>query len=528
MFRYFMLALVATISFRISAQDVIPLYKDPLPGSENWDWSEAISKYSPEDSRFVYNISKPSVTVYSPPYYLKTGTAVVVAPGGGFHFLNWDNEGTKVAKWLNSKGITAFVLKYRVAKSITDDPAKELSLQMADPEMLNNKIAPIVKLAMEDGLAAIEYIRSNAVTYEVNPDQIGMMGFSAGATLTMSVAYNANKNNRPNFIAPIYAYEPAIIGSQLPQKKTPIFLAVAGDDELQIVPHSLSIYKKWFSDGHPAELHVYQKGGHGFGMKEQDLPTDTWHERFGEWLQLHDYHKKLYPNKYEKLYGQEAVAKGKIEGIKKMQNDYAFLERYKTENAEVPPSKSGEQRVVFLGNSITEGWANDNPAFFTDNNFIGRGISAQTSVQLLLRFRQDVINLNPKAVVIHIGTNDVAENTGPFDPDYTMSNIESMAELARANKIKVILATVVPTTQFQWNRKLGDRSDMIVDLNNRIKKYAHDNGISVIDYHTALRNNKNGMDPDIAADGVHPSMKGFKIMEETALPVIRKTLNSQE
>ena len=258
-------------------------------------------------------------------------------------------------------------------------------------------------------------------------------------------------------------------------------------------------------------------------MRTQNLPTDTWYERFGAWLHLQGYLKKLYPNKYEKLYGEDAVARGKVEKVKQLQNDYAQLQRYQTENKAMAAT-SKNQCVVFLGNSITEGWIKTDSTFFAQNNFIGRGISGQTSPQLLLRFRQDVIELNPAAVVIHIGTNDVAENTGPYDPKYTMGNIQSMVELARVNNIKVILASVLPATKFEWNRKLGDRSAMILDLNQRLKTYAEMENIPYVDYHSAMTNDQNGMDPEIAADGVHPTEKGFEIMKKLLLPVIQKTL----
>jgi lysophospholipase L1-like esterase/dienelactone hydrolase len=455
---------------------------------------------------------------------LATGTAVIVAPGGAFHFLSIESEGTDVAKWLNSKGIAAFVLKYRVARSYTDDPVEELSPLMNDFKKLDEKNAPIVKLAMADGIAALSYVRQHAEEFEINPDKIGIMGFSAGATLAMSVAYNADEESRPNFLAPIYVYEPSIIGSEIPDEKTPIFLAVAGDDQLNMVPYSLNIYKKWFEKGHPAEIHIYEKGGHGFGMKKQNLPTDSWYERFGEWLQLQGYLKKLYPNKYEILYGEEAVARGKIERVKQMQIDYADLARYKEANKKITPPIAGEKRVVFLGNSITEGWVRALPGFIEDNNFIGRGIGGQTSAQLLLRFRQDVVQLRARIVVLHIGINDVAENTGPYDPNFTMSNIQSMVEIAKANEIKIILASVLPSTKFEWNRALGDRSDMILDLNKRIKAYAEMENVPYVDYHSAMKNEQNGMDPDIAEDGVHPSLKGYKIMQELVLPVILKSL----
>ena len=149
-----------------------------------------------------------------------------------------------------------------------------------------------------------------------------------------------------------------------------------------------------------------------------------------------------------------------------MQTNYAQLERYKTANMALNEPTANENRVVFLGNSITEGWVNVDSAFFAAHHFIGRGISGQTSPQLLLRFRQDVLDLKPKAVVIHIGTNDIAENTGPYSAEFTMDNIQSMIEIAKANDIKVILTAVLPTTIYSWKRQLGDCSGLIIDLNN--------------------------------------------------------------
>jgi lysophospholipase L1-like esterase/acetyl esterase/lipase len=517
--------LLVIFTSRGYAQEVIQLYEGKAPGSEKWDWSEQTSTNNNFNTEVVYNVGEPTITAYLPPYHLATGTAVVVAPGGAFHILSINNEGVDVAKWLNSKGIAAFVLKYRLARSYTDDPVQELVAKMTDFDKLDKVNAPIVPLAMADGLAAIKYVRDHAEELEVDPGKIGIMGFSAGATLAMSVAYNGTEENKPNFVAPIYAYEPAIIGNTLPKEKTPIFVAVAGDDQLGMVPYSLNIYRKWFEAGHPAELHVFEKGGHGFGMRTQNLPTDKWMDRFWDWLKLHGYNKKLYPSKYEKLYGEEAIELGRRQEGERLRNDFGGMARYKAANIKVMPPKPGEKRVVFLGNSITDAWPRIDSSFFKDNHYIGRGISAQTSSQLLVRFQQDVVNLQPVAVLIHIGTNDVAENTGPYDPELTMGNIRSMAEIARANNIKVILASVLPHTKFEWRRELGNRSDMIVDLNRRIKGYADQNGIPYLDYHSAMKNAENGMDPELAEDGVHPTPEGYQIMAKMAKEVIDRMLN---
>jgi lysophospholipase L1-like esterase/dienelactone hydrolase len=512
------------IGFYANAQQVIQLYNGKPKGSENWTWSEQTSTKNMFNTDVVYNVSQPTITAYLPPKELATGTAIIVAPGGAFHTLSINSEGVDVAKWLNSKGVAAFVLKYRVARSFTDDPVKELAEKMSDFKKLDEENAPIVPLATDDGLAAMKYVREHAKGMDIDPNKIGFMGFSAGGTLTMSVVYTANETNRPNFVAPIYAYEPAVLGSTIPKEKTPIFVAVAGDDQLGMMSMSINIYKKWFDAKQPAELHIYEKGGHGFGMRKQNLPTDSWYERFGDWLKLQGYLKKLYPNKYEKQFGEEATSQYQIQEWERMKTDFGFLARYKNANAKINPPKVNENRVVFLGNSITEAWVRTDSAFFARNNYIGRGISGQSSVQTLIRFRQDVLALQPKVVIIQMGTNDIAENTGLYAEDFTFGNIQSMVEIAKANKINVILASVLPATNFEWRRSLGDRSAMILALNKRIKTYADTNNIAFVDYHILMKNDKNGMNPDIAPDGVHPSPKGYKIMEDAVQKVILKTL----
>ena len=240
----------------------------------------------------VYNVSQPTITAYLPDAANATGTAVIIAPGGGFHTLSINSEGVDVAKYLNSKGVAAFVLKYRLVHSLSEDPVKELMAKMGTPQ-LDKDNASVVPLALQDGLEAMKYVRNHAKDFNINTNRIGFMGFSAGGTVTMSVIYNATDENRPNFIAPIYVYAGAIIGSEIPKANTPIFIAVAGDDQLGLTLNSVDIYKKWFEAKQPAELHIYEKGGHGFGMKKNNVPTDTWYERFGEWLKMQGYLKKI-------------------------------------------------------------------------------------------------------------------------------------------------------------------------------------------------------------------------------------------
>lgn len=286
-----LLSILLTVGFLFStnAQKVISLYEGKAKGSENWTWEEAISEKNIFNTKIVYNVSSPTITAYLPEK--PNGTAVIIAPGGAFHTLSIDNEGTDVAKWLNAKGITAFVLKYRVARSFTDDPVKELMGKMGNFKALDEENAPVIPLATQDGLTAVKYIRDHAKELNLDPKKIGFMGFSAGGTLTMSVVYSADDSNRPNFVAPIYAYENAIIGTNMPKEKTPIFIAVASDDQLGFMPHSINIYRKWFDAKQPAELHIYEKGGHGFGMRKTGISTDGWIDNFGNWLKMQGYLK---------------------------------------------------------------------------------------------------------------------------------------------------------------------------------------------------------------------------------------------
>ena len=214
-----------------------------------------------------------------------------------------------------------------------------------------------------------------------------------------------------------------------------------------------------------------------------------------------------------------------MEVMAQKNNDWARLGRYAKANKELPAPAKKEKRVVFMGNSITEGWVKIRPDFFEENGYIGRGIGGQTSYQFVVRFRPDVINLKPKLVVINAGTNDVAENTGPFDLQTTFGNIVSMVELAKANKIKVILTSVLPAAKFGWNKKITDAPDKIEALNALIKEYAKKNKIPYVDYYTPMVTGADrALNPAYSKDGVHPTAAGYEVMEALIKPVIDKAL----
>ena len=203
--------------------------------------------------------------------------------------------------------------------------------------------------------------------------------------------------------------------------------------------------------------------------------------------------------------------------------DWANLHKYEKANAEVGLPKANEDRVVFMGNSITEGWVRNDPEFFNSNSFIGRGISGQTTAQMLIRFRPDVMDLKPKAVVILAGTNDIAANKGPVTIENTAGNIFSMVELAQANGIKVVLASVLPANRYSWRPAIYP-ADKIIELNKLIKAYAEEHDIVYLDYYTPMVDDEKGLKAAYSIDGVHPTTEGFDVMEPLVQKAIEKAL----
>jgi lysophospholipase L1-like esterase len=198
--------------------------------------------------------------------------------------------------------------------------------------------------------------------------------------------------------------------------------------------------------------------------------------------------------------------------------DWANFGKYAEANKTV-----SEGAVVFMGNSITEGWVNIHPNFFANNNYVGRGISGQVTAQMLVRFRKDVIGLKPKVVVILAGTNDIAQNQGYISLDNIFGNIVSMCELAKINKIKVIVCSVLPAYQYPWRKDLHP-ADSVIALNNMLKEYADANKIIYIDYHATMKDERNGLPDKYSYDGIHPNQEGYLIMESLVKPAIDKAL----
>jgi lysophospholipase L1-like esterase/dienelactone hydrolase len=518
------LLLISTFVF---AQKNINLYSSIAPGSENWNWSESEIK-TPDGNTIAYNVVIPTLSIYLPDKSKATGTAMLIAPGGAFHILSMESEGYAVAKMLQEKGVAAFVLKYRLVQLKSNNPFGELGDKMKDFKKLDEENAPLIELAIKDAQTALKYIRDNATTYDIYPDKVGMMGFSAGGTLTLGTFYASTPETKPNFIAPIYPYVPAVdYLKNIPKEPYPIFIALADNDNLGFAPANAQLYLDWHNAGQAAEMHIYEKGLHGFGMNKNKIPTDTWHERLTDWMKLQGYLKKKHPQPWEVGKTEEQLEGEVKRNTERERRDWTNLGRYRDANVQIRKSKSGKSRVVLTGDSITDGWAYSSPVFFEKNNYVGRGISGQTSPQTLLRFRQDVIDLKPKVVVINIGINDIAENTGDYAPEFTLGNYRSMIEIANVNKIKVILASVLPAYQFPWRMEISDVPAKVIALNEGIKKLAKEYRVTYLDYFNALKDERNGLSKEMAADGVHPTKECYAIMEKMLKETIDKVLGEQ-
>ncbi|SRR5258708_6464240 len=266
---------------------VIALWPEGAPRSGDWFQREQETYLPPPyDVKIVRNIAQPILTAYLPDLSLATGSAVIVCPGGGFHFLSIDTEGTEVARWLCARGVAAFVLQYRLLQmeEREEEFIKQMQERFSNLEKLGGLMKQAEPLAVADGQQAIRVVRKRAADWGVAPDRIGILGFSAGGAVTVGAAMQYDEESRPNFAAPIYT-APYGEGIAVPTDAPPLFILLASDDPL-VAGASLPLYSAWRAAGHQVELHIYAQGGHGFGMKKQGLPSDHWIDRFGDWLQF--------------------------------------------------------------------------------------------------------------------------------------------------------------------------------------------------------------------------------------------------
>lgn len=271
---FFLCLFLASAAFAAEPQ-TIPLWPGTPPGSKPADYPETITVANDGFHR-VSNVTTPTLRVFLPDAGSATGAAVIVCPGGGFRWLSIDHEGIDVARWLNANGVAAFVLKYRLIR--TGDSEEH------GPGVSEKRIQELKPLAAADGLQAIRLVRSRAKEWSLDPQRIGIIGFSAGGYVAAAAALQFDAESRPDFAAPIY---PLVPDDATPPRNAPLLFIVQADDD-KTVPtpeNSVRLYEAWHKAGIAAELHIYSRGGHGFGMKKRGLPVDTWPARLIDWLQ---------------------------------------------------------------------------------------------------------------------------------------------------------------------------------------------------------------------------------------------------
>ena len=275
------------------AAGVFAIWPGTPPGSESWTWKEQIDVRG--GNRMARNVVTPTLTMYKPATGKANGASLIVAPGGAFRFLMVDYEGVDMAHRLADRGVTAFVLRYRVMHTPEDAAAMNRFLQDLtktlsandtkgeNPPAYSADERAAMTLAEEDGRQAIRYVRGHAAEWGLDPHRIGIVGFSAGGGVTMGPVMRHDASSRPDFAAPVYpAYRTA---TPVPADAPPLFIAMADDDRL-ISPNSAArLYMAWHAAGKPAELHIFRHGNHGFGMRTQNLPSDGWFNLFAAWME---------------------------------------------------------------------------------------------------------------------------------------------------------------------------------------------------------------------------------------------------
>ena len=272
------------LSFLVS----IPLIAQEKMSIKHQEWElksfeENSVLVSEQEGIWLDNISKPEISLYKAKGNSMTDKAMIICPGGGLFFSAYEKEGVKLAKKLAQNGITAVILKYRTY------PRKGSVIKWSQtlwdkPQMAIDSAKIILPYSSKDALSAIELIRNNASKYNINPNKIGLMGFSAGGAVTMEAAYTSVIKNQPNFIAPIYPWMDIVDNQKVPLNKPPAFVSCANDDPLKLAAPSVQIYQDWILAGAEAELHMFSKGGHGYGMNKINAPVDRWSRLLIDWI----------------------------------------------------------------------------------------------------------------------------------------------------------------------------------------------------------------------------------------------------
>lgn len=294
-----LLLLAVTVFPGAHAQpEELKLWPGAAPGSEAWQFPETVTT-SPSGDRVISNVREPTLTVFLPDPAIANGAAAVIAPGGALRVLGFDNEGVKVAEWLNARGIAAFVLKYRTLQVDPDAPRAAppagfagpgrtelvITNANANPAPDDAALSDVLRFAIADAQVALTLIRRNAEEWKVDPTRVGIIGFSAGGGVAIGTALAAEGEAYPDFLVTLYG--PSLMDVNVPDYAPPLFIAV-GNNHFNVTNGCLALFGAWKAAGKPAELHIYDQVNGGFGMTPRGLPVDGWIERMHEWLVAHD------------------------------------------------------------------------------------------------------------------------------------------------------------------------------------------------------------------------------------------------
>lgn len=285
------LLLLSNIAAAETSTTVIQLWPGKAPGSEDWTQKEVETQLG--ELKVLRNVVNPTLTVYSPAPDKANGSAIIICPGGGFLLLA---GGTDIADWLSERGVTAIILKYRIAETPASDSGFKLQgliywldawwesvIAKPGEKPKSNREDAILPLARADALQAIKVVRDHAMQWHIDPQRVGLIGFSSGGALANDVAINYGAASRPNFVAVLYSGG-AFINNGIPKDAPPLFLGVAKDDNYVSPQISVAMHTAWTNAGRASELHLYENGGHGFGVAKKQKDSDRWIDDYEHWL----------------------------------------------------------------------------------------------------------------------------------------------------------------------------------------------------------------------------------------------------
>ena len=275
----FICLFVSLLPSILTAQTIIDIPYSDAPENIKWNNPERIEYWEEYDVNVITNVSVPRLVYYKPSPEKANGSAVIICPGGGFHGLNLEEEGSPVAEWLAENGVAAFILKYRLIP--TNDALMEHK-EKVTAGILRKEQDSFLPLATADGISAIDHLRNNASSFGIDKNKIGIIGFSAGGSVAMGTVFQASDNSMPNFAAPIYAYLLPFNKMDIPDSSPPLFVCAASNDIY--APQAIDIYSRWLAKDISAEIHIYSTGGHGFGFRKEGSHINSWIERLGDWL----------------------------------------------------------------------------------------------------------------------------------------------------------------------------------------------------------------------------------------------------